>query len=199
MGLREWLTRRGGHAIDPRLRRWRERWAEAVGATDGDQIGRLSNELDAIGGTEDEIEVEREMLQALIEREELAASIRANGLPVLDTGHRIVRGEPCHYSEPVSMPDEPGQPGGRLLFTANRAIFIAGGKTISAAWHSIVRSLHGERDLVFVKNGYEQSYRFRCNTYGDALRAAVIARELQSACRPRTTTAGHEPRKHTDD
>ena len=178
MGLREWLTRRRGHTIDPRLRRWRERWAAVLAAAEGDQIASLAGELDAIGCPEDEIEVEREMVQALIDRQDLAASVRATGLPRVDTRHRIVRAEPCHYSEPASMPDEPGQPCGRLLFTATRAIFIGGGKTISAAWHTIARSLHTERDLVFLENRHEQSYRFRCNTYGDALRAAFIAQEL---------------------
>jgi hypothetical protein len=64
----------------------------------------------------------------------------------VETGHGVVRGEPCHYSEPASMPEEAGQPSGRLLLTANRALFVGSGKTIAAAWHTISVALHAERD-----------------------------------------------------
>jgi hypothetical protein len=178
MGLRQWLKRRSAHDIDPRLRRWRDNWSQAAASSDPAAVRRLADELASFGLPEDEIEIEREMLQALIEREELAARIHESGLPRVETGHRVVRGEPCHYSEPASMPDEPAQPGGRLLLTADRAIFIGGGKTHPAPWHTITAALHSDRDLVLVKNGREHLYRFRCNTYGDALRAAFIAREL---------------------
>jgi len=57
-------------------------------------------------------------------------------------------------------------------------LFVGSGKTVAAAWHTISTALHAERDVVLVKNGHEHSYRFRCNTYGDALRAAFIAGAL---------------------
>jgi hypothetical protein len=177
MGLRAWLKRRTADDIDPRLRRWRGNWSQAAASDHADVIA-LADELEPFALPEDEIEIEREMLQGLIEREELAARIEQSGLPRVETGHRVVRGEPCHYSEPASMPDEPAQPGGRLLLTAARAIFIGGGKTHTAAWHAISAALHSERDVVLVTNGREHSFRFRCNAYGDALRAAFIAREL---------------------
>src|SRR4051794_35147796 len=132
MGLRQWLKRRGGGAIDPRLRQWRHDWSKAAASGDHDVV-RLADELGALAFPEDEIEIEREMLDALIDRQVLASAIHASGLPRVETGHRVVRGEPCHYSEPASMPDEPAQPAGRLLLTADRAIFIGGGKTHTAA------------------------------------------------------------------
>jgi len=95
-----------------------------------------------------------------------------------------VRGEPCHYSAPASMPDEPGQPAGRLLFTSTRAIFVGGPDGLAAAWHSISEAGHIERDLVLTRNGRDRIYRFRCNAYGDALRAAFIAGELLARRRP---------------
>ena len=140
-------------------------------------------ELDAFGLPEEEIEIEREMLQALRERNELLSSVRESGLPRVETGHRVVRAEPCHYSAPVSMPDEPGQPSGRLLLTSGRAIFAGGGSGVATAWHMISDALHMERDVVLVRNGRAQVYRFRCNTYGDALRAAFIAGQLLAARR----------------
>jgi len=185
MGLRQWFTRRGAAHVDSRLRRWRQHWSNAVASANPGEIAQLARDLDSLGFPEEEIEIEREMLQALVEREQLAATIRQSGLPSVETGHRVVRGEPCHYSEPASMPDDAGQPSGRLLLTANRALFVGSGKTVATAWHAISVALAAERDLVLIKNGHEQSYRFRCNTYGDALRAAVIAERL---LRPRTNT-----------
>jgi hypothetical protein len=178
MGLRQWFRGRGAAHVDSRLQRWREHWSKAAASSDDAEIARLANDLDAFHFSEDEIEIEREMLQALVEREGLASTIRQSGLPHVETGHRVVRGEPCHYSEPASMLDDSGQPSGRLLLTASRAVFVGSGKTVSAAWHTISTALHAERDVVLLKNGHEHSYRFRCNTYGDALRAAFIAREL---------------------
>ena len=188
MGLWRWFNRGGAAHVDSRLRRWREQWSRAAAAGDHAETARLNHDLDALAYPEEEIEIEREMLHALIERETLAASIRESGLPRVETGHRVVRGEPCHYSEPASMPEEPGQPSGRLLLTMNRALFVGSGKTVASAWHTISVALYAERDLVLVKNGREQAYRFRCNTYGDALRAAFIAQQLLTKRQPRNDT-----------
>ena len=205
MGLWQWLMGRGAAHVDSRLRRWREHWLNAAASSEHTDIARLTNELNAFDFPEDEIEIEREMLQALIEREQLASSIRESGLPRVETGHRVVRGEPCHYSEPTSMPDDAGQPSGRLLMTASRAFFVGSGQTVAAAWHTISAVLQTERDLVLVKNGHEHAYRFRCNSYGDALRAAFIAREILNRChgstRTRSATDHHgpnQPRINTD-
>ena len=185
MGLFDWLRGRGAPLEDSRLRGWRAAWAHVAAATQDqpDQIARLTAELDGFGLADDDVEIEREMLDALRDREALLASVRASGLPTVETGHRVVRGEPCHYSAPASMPEEIGQPAGRLLLTSGRAIFVGGAKSVAAAWHTIAEATHGERDLLLVRNGRDQAYRFRCNSYGDALRAAFIAGELLAACR----------------
>jgi hypothetical protein len=190
MGLFDWLKRRGVPRQDSRLRGWRHAWAQAAAATcdqDG-HIARLAAELDGFGLPSEDVEIEQEMLEALRDREQLRASVRTSGLPMVETGHRVVRGEPCHYSAPASMPDEIGQPSGRLLLTGSRAIFVGGAKGVSAAWHTISEAAHHERDVLLVRNGPDQACRFRCNSYGDALRAAFIAGELLTAHRrPRPT------------
>ncbi len=190
MGLRQWFRGRGAAHVDSRLRRWREHWSKVVASPVDAEIARLANDLDAFACPEEEIEIEREMLQALVERERLAATIRQSGLPHVETGHRVVRGEPCHYSEPASMPDDSGQPSGRLLLTGSRALFVGSGKTVATPWHTISTALHAERDVVLVKNGHERAYRFRCNTYGDALRAAFIAGALLADIRTREKGQG---------
>ena len=180
MGLFDWLRRRGAPLEDSRLRGWRDAWAHAAALTHDqhDHIARLSAELDGFGLSDDDVEIEREMLDALRDREALLVSVRVSGLPTVETGHRVVRGEPCHYSAPVSMPEEIGQPSGRLLMTSDRAIFVGGAKGIAAAWHTIAEATHRERDVLLVRNARDEGYRFRCNSYGDALRAVFIAREL---------------------
>ena len=185
MGLFDWLRGRAAPLEDSRLRGWRDAWARAATATQDphDHIARLTAELDGYGLSDDDVEIEREMLDALRDREALLASVRESGLPTVETGHRVVRGEPCHYSAPASMPEAIGQPSGRLLLTSNRVIFVGGANGMAAAWHTIVEATHRERDVVLLRNGRDEAYRFRCNSYGDALRAVAIAGELLAARR----------------
>jgi len=183
MRLLDWLKRRRAPRGDRRLREWRHAWADAVAAPNSEQIGRLRADLDALGHAPDDIEIEMEMLEALHDAEELAAAVRQTGLPLVPTGHRVVGVECCHYTAPASMPDEPGQPGGRLLLTSGRAIFVGGANRIAAAWHSVGDARHVERDLVLIRSDREHIYRFRCNSFSDALRGAFIARELVTARR----------------
>lgn len=177
--------------MDPRLRTWRDEWSKAAMSDDHADVSGLRAQLEGIGLPEEEIEIEREMLQALIDQRALASSIRESGLPRIETGHRVVRGEACHYSEPVSMPDEPAQPSGRLLLTATRAIFVGSGKTATVAWRTIAAALHAERDVLLVRNGRDDGYRFRCNTYSDALRATLIARAMLATDKHGRPRTGH--------
>lgn len=183
MGFREWLRGHRAGRVDPRLRQWHQRWERAVASAAAAEIAPLRSELEALGLPEEEIEMEREMLEGLQERDALSSAIREAGLPTMDTGHRVVGTEACHYSAPASMPEEPGQPAGRLLLTSGRAIFVGGAKGIAAAWHAIIDIVYVDRDVMLIRNGREQSYRFRCNTYADALRAAVIAEEILASRR----------------
>ena len=183
MRLLEWLKRRGVRPGDRRLREWRRAWADAVAAPHPERIRRLRADLDALGHAPDDIEIEREMLDALHDVAELATAVRQTGLPLVPTGHRVVGVECCHYTAPASMPDEPGQPGGRLLLTSGRAIFVGGANRIATPWHSVGDAWHVERDVVLIRTDREQLYRFRCNSFSDALRGALIARELVAARR----------------
>ena len=187
MGLSRWWKGWGSAAEDTRLRDWRDSWAQAVASPASDRIQRLRDDLDALCLAPDDVEIEREMLDALQEREQLASAVRVSGLPIMATGHRVVGAERCHYTAPASMPDEPGEPGGRLLLTSGRAIFVGGANGLSAAWHAVGDAHHLHRDVVLVRADRDRIYRFRCNTFGDALRGTFIARELIATCRTRRT------------
>jgi hypothetical protein len=76
------------------------------------------------------------------------------------------------------MPDEAGQPAGRLLLTSGRAIFAGGSGAVSPAWHSLGEARYADRDLLLVRTTRDRVYRFRCNSFSDAMRAWLIARDL---------------------
>lgn len=140
-------------------------------------MSRLEAALDALGLPEESVEIEREMLDGLRTLCELDRQIATAGLPLIETGHRLAAGDPCHYSAPVSMPDDPAQPSGRLLMTSRRAAFAGGGGR-AVAWHAVSDVLQFDRDIVLVVRGQEQALRYRCNSFGDALAGARIARQL---------------------
>ena len=187
MRISEWF-KRGAAREDPRVRRWRESWASSEPTAERAAIARLAGELEQIGLPDEEIEIEREMLRALIDRDELSCATRAGGLPRVETGHRVVRGEPCHFSAPATLVQETAQPTGRLLLTSGRVIFVGGGASVAIPWHAVSAAAHADRHLVLVKSGGEVAYRFRCNSYTDALCAAFIGREILAA--RRTATPG---------
>src|SRR4051794_6353729 len=103
MGFLKWLTRGSAAADDTRRFAWRTAWAAAAAAADVSAAKRLQSELDALGCPEEEIEIEREMLDALADLQELVTSALGAGLPVIPTGHHIVAMERCYFSAPVSM------------------------------------------------------------------------------------------------
>jgi hypothetical protein len=181
MGLFGWIHRKkpaGGGMLDD----WRRRWQLACGAPTRTQAEALATALDALGLPEEEIEIEREMLAGLEQLLALHDTVAA-GLPIVQTGHRVVGADVCHFTAPASMPDEPSQPSGRLILTSDRAIFAGGAKATTMPWHAIGEVLHQERDLVLVRHGRETFHRFRCNVFADALSATYLAQRLAASHR----------------
>jgi hypothetical protein len=185
MGLAEWFKRSRAPEEDPRLVEWRKSWKAAAALRDGAAADVLAGALAALGCPEEDIEIEREMLGALRDLAELTAAVNAHGLPIVVTGHRIIRDEHCHFTAPASMPDEPSQPGGRLFLTERRIAFAGGAEARSVAWHKVADVVPLERDVALIGAGQTMLSRFRCNTFSDALCAAFLARELGGGLRQR--------------
>lgn len=178
-----WLRKRRTDGGIVKLREWRQQWLEAAAAPDASAIDALSATLDGLALPDEEVEIEREMLDGLREVARLQAALAADGLPIVETGHRVVGVETCHFSAPSSMPDDAAQPSGRLIFTGARAIFAGGARALTLPWHAVSDVVQQERDLILVRHDRDTFHRFRCNVYGDALCAGLIARTL--ARRPR--------------
>ena len=138
-------------------------------------ISVLAAELNAISLPEEELELEREMLDGLRSAAALSATLASGELPVIETGHRAVGGAPCHFSAPASMPDDPAQPSGRLLITGTRGIFV-GGSSKTIPWHAVSAVHSADRDATVVRNG--DLIRFRFNSYADVLCATLLIRRL---------------------
>jgi hypothetical protein len=183
MGLFDWFRRRNSAAPARAVREWHAAWEAALAALDSDAPARLAAWLDADPALSEDREIEDEMLEALRDALTLERDLAAQTLPSIPTTHRAAAGEPCHFSAPVSMPDDPAQPTGRLLLTSGRAAFAGGTRSPSIPWHAAREVVRAGRDLIVVRAGGTDGIRFRCNTYSDAVRAAALARHLSRAAR----------------
>jgi hypothetical protein len=172
---RRWLGR--GSPSDRAREDWRRAWAGSVEQPDPD-LDTLRQQLSALGLPEEEIELEQEMLDALAALSALRARLASASLPVVETGHRVIGTETCHFSAPASMPDHASQPAGRLLFTPTRVVFVGGGVPTTVAWHAVANVRRAARDLVLARAGGERLFRFRANAYADALCGAELAWHL---------------------
>ena len=183
MAVFGWLRGRrakGGGKLDE----WRRRWHTVAAEPEAATVASLSADLSGLALPEEEIEIEREMLEGLDQLLRLRAALAVEGLPVVATGHRVVGTETCHFSAPSSMPDDAAQPSGRLIFTSARAIFAGGARALTLPWHTVAEVVQQERDVILVRHDRETFHRFRCNVFADALCGGTLARTL--ARRPRT-------------
>lgn len=186
MSLLGWWRGRNGGAEPAKLDAWRRQWTAAVAAEDGSRVPDLRRSLDELGLTPDDLEIELEMIDGLSELSALSPRLRQDDLPVIETGHRVVGSDICHFSAPASVPDDSAQPSGRMILTGNRAIFAGGGRATSFAWHKIAEILQTDRDVLLVLHDRETAHRFRFNSFAEALCGAALSRYLMRRARQRT-------------
>lgn len=160
---------------------WRDADAAALAPT-RDAIDDLATRM-AGRDLIDLREREDEMLEALARL--LSAAAHWPPLPVIDTQHRVIGADPCHFLAPVSAPDH-GDAAGKLFLTSHRVIF-AGGASIAWPWHRVRRTRRHDRDLIF-DAGDALTLRLRCNTYADAVLAAALAARIRPESSPGSGT-----------
>lgn len=180
----DWFKRSKSRGKD-RLAAWRAAWAAAIDGTNPSTAAALREQLDLARTDADDIEVELEMLDASDALAGLDRTLADGQLPVVETHHRVIGTEVCHFTAPASRPDDTAQASGRLLFTATRATFVGGGRTSATPWHAVHEVLRTDRDVLLVRADHTAAAHYRLNTYADAVSAARLARHLRQAVRLR--------------
>ena len=184
MSLFAWF-KRGQNEDEKKRRRWRQACAAAIDAEDGARLPDLRAELGVTGTGDEDVEIELEMLEALERVAQLRLDADAGRLPAIETHHRVIGAERCLFSAPASVPDDPHQPSGRVLFTPTRSLFVGAGKTAVHPWHAIQHAVRTDRDLLLARGDGAGGARFRFNSFGDAAVAASLARRLKGTRQPR--------------
>jgi hypothetical protein len=100
----------------------------------------------------------------------------AGALPVLDTQHRAIGTDVCHFAVPASMPDRADAFG--KFFVTDRRVVFAGPSPVSLGLGRIIRVARQDRDVVILAGG-DGPLRFRCNSFGDAMMAEWLLNRLR--------------------
>ena len=179
MKLFGWLKRKG--AAGP-LETWRTAWGQAIHGTD-DGDAELRRQFALVTRGEPDVELEVEMLDALDPLRAVPRILAGGSLPMVETGHRVIGQDACHFSAPATLPSDHGQAAGRVLLTASKAVFVGGGRTSVTAWHLVNEVARIERDVLLARVDSSPAAHFRFNTFADAVVCAFLARQLKGAKR----------------
>jgi hypothetical protein len=151
---------------------WAAADAAAEAIIDEGTIARLASESAALTDDADDAERRDEMIDGL---RALSALQAEPVLPVLETQHRAIGADVCHFSAPASTTDVDGA-AGRLLLTSRRVLFV-GRPAVTWPWHRVRRVERSDRVLDIIAAGGE-SAQLRFNSYADVLTAQHVARRL---------------------
>src|SRR5688500_7562506 len=136
MGLIGWLKRKQPD-VAKRRREWRDTWDASIASNSAARNDELPPALPALEAGGSDVEIELEMLEALQQLANIHDTVAAGSMPVIETHHRVIGAEACHFTAPASLPSDAAQPSGRVLFTPSRSLFIGGGKTTGLPWHAV--------------------------------------------------------------
>ena len=168
-----WRVFRKGAPVAPADAAWWQAARAAEAAPSPDAIAALRASLAVRAALSDESERQLEMVDGL---EQLAA-LAGTPPAALETQHRVIGSDTCHLAVPacwVGLTDEPG----KLLLTSRRLIHVAGAVR-AWPWHRIGGVDRTERALEVTILGAPDTVNLVCNSYGDAMAAAHLARRLQ--------------------
>jgi hypothetical protein len=171
MGLFDLFRRR--ESAQPDVSAWWQAANALTTAPTADGVARLKATTVNAGEAPDLAEAQDEMLAGLDALIQLAQS----PLPILDTQHRVIGADTCHYMAPASLIDQVDS-GGKVFVTSARIIFAAG-TVVSWPWHQVARISRDGRDLLIELKG-RPAVRLRLNTYEGALVIAALAGRLSS-------------------
>jgi hypothetical protein len=153
---------------------WWDAARSAETAPTAEAVASLRDTLASPVTAADERERQVEMLEGLEQLVGLAGSEPA----VIHTQHRVVGSDVCHMVAPaclVGITDHPGK-----LFLTSRRLIHVGESVRSWPWHRIGGVERTDRALEITILGAPDTVNLICNTYGDAMTAAHLARRLQA-------------------
>jgi hypothetical protein len=179
MSLFGWIKRAKGRE-DHAREEWRKAWKAAVEGPDT-RDAELRQEFAKLVPADEDVEVELEMLEGLDQLRTVQRTAAGGSLPTVETHHRVIGAERCHFSAPASVPSEQGQTSGRVLVTPIKIVFVGAGRASHAAWHTVHHALRIERDVLLVRADRSPAAHFRFNTYGDAIVCAYLAEQLKGS------------------
>lgn len=171
MGLFDLFRRRD--AAPPDVSAWWQTANALTAAPTIDAVAALKATTANAGDAPDVAEAQEEMVEGL----EALLHLAQSPVPVLDTQHRVIGADTCHYMAPASLVDQVDA-GGKVFVTSARVIFAAGAVQ-SWPWHQIARVHRDERDLL-IELKARPGVRLRLNTYEGALVIAALAGRLSS-------------------
>jgi hypothetical protein len=171
MGLFDLFRRRD--SAQPDVSAW---WHTANGLTAAPTLDAVAAlRATTVSATEapDLAEAQDEMLEGL----EALLHLAQSPLPVLETQHRVIGADTCHYMAPASLIGQVDS-GGKVFVTSARIVFAAGA-VVAWPWHQIARIQREERDVLLDLKG-RPGVRLRLNTYEGALVMAALAGRLST-------------------
>jgi hypothetical protein len=173
MGLKDWFRRsdRSPAAL------WHERWERAAQTRDADAAASLRDALVTDSSLGTDLEIEHEMADGLDRLIALAGELDAGRVPRIETAHRVVGADLCHFTAPASLPDDHSQASGRVLLTSTRAVFVGGARFASMPWHAVRNAARLQRDVLLIRSA-DDALRLRFNTFGEAMEAVALAAYL---------------------
>lgn len=157
----------------PSSQAWWDAARSAEAAPSSDVLASLRQSLASPTASPDELERQVEMLEGL----EHLAALAGQAPAVVQTQHRVIGSDVCHMVTPaclVGLTDHPG----KLFLTSRRLIHVGDG-VHAWPWHRIGGVDRTERALEITILGATDTINLICNTYGDAMAAAYLARRLQ--------------------
>jgi hypothetical protein len=171
MGLFDLFRRR--ESAQPDVSEWWRSANALTTAPTGEAISALKATALSADAAPDLAEAQHEMLEGL----EALLDFRHADLPVLDTQHRVIGADTCHFIAPASLIDQVDS-GGKVFVTSARVIFV-GGTVLSWPWHQIAGVQRRERDINITLKG-RAPVGLRLNTYEGALVIAALIGRLTS-------------------
>jgi hypothetical protein len=150
---------------------WRDAEAAAISPA-AEAIDRLQREMrDA--ASPDERERREEFVEGLTRLLEVSSN---GGLPRVETQHRVIGTDTCHFVAPAGVAGL-SDAAGKLFLTSQRIVFASHGVR-AWPWHRVRAITRVGRALIIEVAGVEDPIQIQCNSYGEAMVAAHMGRGL---------------------